>query len=219
MVRLVPDSEPAPTLGADGLAKGRDRWVVADSRSEEFQREPRAVDEPAPTVGSTARQWRVEERQAHGACRDAEEPAPTITASMDNGNLRRVGERPAPALVTTRRSKDGALVGRQLPEGEGENIGGRNWGGGGPQPSSRAATTVAGDPRLSSPNHHHHGEQNAHAVSVTLEEAAILQGFRSDYPFQGSRTKKFEQVGNAVPPALALAVIRALLGDALEEND
>lgn len=128
---------------------------------------------------------------------------------------------PAPTLVTSRRSDEGLLVGRQLPEGEGRNVGGRNW------PLETPATTVAGDPRLTARSHHEHGEQGREAVGreqvesgeydgrsavrVTLEEAAILQGFPPDYPFQGSRTAKFTQVGNAVPPPLARAVIAALI--------
>lgn len=52
-------------------------------------------------------------------------------------------------------------------------------------------------------------------VRVTVEEAAILQSFRPDYPWQGTKTKQHEQVGNAVPPLLALHVVAAATGLAL----
>ncbi|MFD6490326.1 DNA cytosine methyltransferase [Streptomyces sp. NPDC060188] len=82
----------------------------------------------------------------------------------------------------------------------------------------RPATTVCATGRISPPGHRNRdagGESqfaSPDTVRITVAEAAVLQSFRPDYPFQGTKTKCFEQVGNAVPPLLAAHVVSAATG-------
>jgi DNA (cytosine-5)-methyltransferase 1 len=89
----------------------------------------------------------------------------------------------------------------------------------------RPSTTVCGDPRIPEPGWRGNPEDYAdgnptrsgdNAIRVTIEEALILQSFRPDYPVQGNKGKKFQQVGNAVPPLLARAVLAELVDAAGE---
>lgn len=53
------------------------------------------------------------------------------------------------------------------------------------------------------------------STRVTVQEAAILQGFPADYPWQGTKSAQYRQVGDAVPPPLAAAILRPLLAEHL----
>lgn len=93
----------------------------------------------------------------------------------------------------------------------------------------RPATTVLSTPRISAPSARDRDPnwrpgdkwppQFRNAVRVSVEEAAALQGFRADYPWQGSRSRCFLQIGNAVCPPVAQLVVEAAARHSLGERE
>jgi DNA (cytosine-5)-methyltransferase 1 len=81
----------------------------------------------------------------------------------------------------------------------------------------RPSTTVVGTFRpdtIAAPDYRNSGpRQDApNSVRVTIAEAGVLQSFPADYPWRGSATKQYLQVGNAIPPLMAQAILKEATG-------
>ncbi len=82
----------------------------------------------------------------------------------------------------------------------------------------RPATTLVSEfrPDLLTPPGHKVRDKEVFVVrqhegtAVSIEEAAVLQGFPRDFRFQGPPTSVRRQIGNAIPPPLAKAAIEAV---------
>jgi DNA (cytosine-5)-methyltransferase 1 len=77
-----------------------------------------------------------------------------------------------------------------------EDVYGRLW-------WDRPAITITAYSRNPASGRYVHPEQHR---GLTVREAALLQGFPSDYRFEGSFDSRFRQIGNAVPPAFAASL-------------
>lgn len=83
---------------------------------------------------------------------------------------------------------------------------------------TRPATTICSTDRVAPPGHRDRsprGESqfgSPDTVRITQAEAAVLQSFPAGHPWQGTKTKQFEQIGNAVPPLLAAHVMAVATG-------
>jgi DNA (cytosine-5)-methyltransferase 1 len=195
-----------PALGVTEKVRSWQRWTYrAGAQANVCERE---LDEPAPTVGGFGHDaashgwrsvagWRVNtgrDWKAGGSREDAQQFDATT--------------RPAPAV-----------------DGKGRWHVAAQWA------EDRPATTVCGRPDVFPPGHKlnaddvragREGQRRsgggstddtnpARSIRVSAREAAVLQSFPADYPWQGSKTAQFRQIGDAVPPMLARAVLEVLV--------
>jgi len=142
--------------------------------------------------------------------RSVDQPAPTLDSKVGS------------AWTLNRRQQTNGVPVRNVPDVEPAPTLTGIAGSKGQWVWERPATTVAGDPRLSGPGRNDPNipgsQYGPNSVKLTIAEALILQSFPADYPVQGTKTKQFEQVGNAVPPLLAAHILAAVTGRRLEQD-
>ena len=205
-----PNAEPAPTVrGVQRDMPDNYKPHPRDAMRSNYgtggdpaNRGERETSSPSATVTSKADRNTWVRQPAHSqqnGISDRLSAVPALTVTSDTGGLKYIDE--AEASDRARELYRELNLDPDLP-----------------------ATTVAADPRLSSRDHHEHGAQAARSTRVTLEEAAALQSYPPDFvwdaeivdPRSGklkpiTKTKKFLQVGNAVPPLMAEAILRAAI--------
>jgi DNA (cytosine-5)-methyltransferase 1 len=216
-------AEPFGHRDRDALEAERDAgaWALRRERSAgraEFDAiRDRPLDAPAPTVSSGGEgrmSWVLHtnrDQRPDGTRQTADPqtaPAPALTAKSGGQWLLRMdtqakathprpADEPAPTIQFAHRANLAAWV------------------------QERPSTTVQGDPRIGRPGHKDRDQGESQfaqdSVRITVEEAAALQSFPPGYPFQGSKTARFTQIGNAVPPLLAAHIFAEAAGMASSE--
>jgi DNA (cytosine-5)-methyltransferase 1 len=210
------DSQPAPTIPASA-DNGNYRFRVGFPRRDENnpdeyrERDFRDGDEPAQVVTEKARSWTIQVRPSFGApkldypgraesrWKTADDPAPAITGTagswaVNTGRHWKLGGVRADAQTVPLSDPAPTVDGR-----------GRWF-------ASRPATTVCADPRIHAPGHKDENRRTYDgSIRLELADVLVLQSFRPDYPLVGTKTSRFRQVGNAVPPLLAYRILEPLL--------
>lgn len=174
----------------------------------------RPVDKPAPTIHFGARLNKVEwqdgrpERppedsvfcptnlRPHAALRSLDQPAPTLA----HGHERPIWV--SPEVLADYRARLAEKVKERMNDQSGT-----------PYDPEWPAPTIAGRDLVTNPGanaNRFNGSTKSRndGIRVTAAEASVLQSFPADYPWQGGSSKVFEQIGNAIPPLLAEALLR-----------
>jgi site-specific DNA-cytosine methylase len=177
------------------------------------------LDEPSPTVeGGEARcgprlEWRIKGTQ------DAtpDDPSPTVRAGGNVDATGKLGGGAPPYLADpeedTPEDDDCDVFGMFGVEDEPEPH--KHLGPGLVDEPCRAVSATEAKGCSAIPEKRNRASDDLYLSTgrrrLTIEECAILQGFPVDYPFQGTSTSRYRQVGNAVAPPVAEALGKALL--------
>lgn len=176
-----------------GLAQDRKRCVLVALQADAFFhfRAPGPVGGPPPTVGEVL-EHSMASRGWQGApawAKIANGIAPTIVG----GSKKHGGADLGPERAKARWAELG-VNGNAIAEGDLE-----------PEPDFELEFDVGRKGRYGLPK-------------LTVAQVATLQGFPESWAFQGSKTTRYKQVGNAFPPPVAAAVARQI-ALALEAED
>ncbi|MFF4529478.1 DNA cytosine methyltransferase [Streptomyces sp. NPDC001407] len=200
---------PEPTHARAGepetlFGPGRARWV---SMAEALGWG--ATDRPVPTVC------------AGGGPGGGPEPFPSgsrkaLTTSRERGSWKHrtqspvtAGSRTTRSWVLRNNSQANATV-RRLDEPAGTLFFGHRvnecvW-----LPEQPHAGSTPASPRPSC---------SSEAIRITAVEAGILQTFPAWYPWQGTKSRQFQQIGNAVPPLMAAHLLAPYVGARVRQDD
>lgn len=166
------------------------------------QRPDHLASAPAPTVISKARSWEIDRRTNSKGPRGtmvptvpvpSDRPAPTLTSKAGGQWVLRASNQANSAIRSDNKPAPTMLFAhacndvRLYPKG----------------------TEKPGEPMRA-------GDRPAESSKLEVWEAGILQSFPVDYPWRGTRSKQYEQVGNAIPPLMAAHILSAITGVALE---
>ncbi len=211
---------PATTVRGGGDGHAAPHLVLEVSTCSKHP--PSYADEPANTIrgtsgGGNVRTMSLRPRQGERVA-DADAPAPTVTRAVNHNIVETV------APMKRRRKKDIPQSGRVAEAGEPaptvqsrEDRQGKGltleW------PWERPGTAVQADERLAPPGHHDENFATRSlpgAVILSERAAAILQGFSESWVFKGeTKSARWSQIGQAMPPPLAHAVATSVAAQEL----
>ncbi len=182
---LPPEAAIRPARGAGMIAR-------------HGSRPDHMASEPAPTVISKARSWEIDRRtnsKGPGGTMvptvpvPSNRPAPTLTSKAGGQWVLRASNHANAAVRAEDQPAPTMVFARACNDVR----------------IYPAGTEKPGEPMLAA-------DRPAESSRLEVWEAGVLQSFPVTYPWQGTRSKQYEQVGNAIPPLLAAHVLASIVG-------